>query len=151
VRRDNGDAATAYDLVTRGLPEPLGTRQYRVVGPHEVRSTKGPNLIQVAVRHINSENVEVLRAWLDQVGGPRRDEAIATLVDEGVSHEMVLLIKGSDAPVVIYFMEVEDPDKAHRAYETSEHPIDAEHRQVMSTVLGGPVESEILLDLRRGA
>ena len=68
-------------------------------------------------------------------------------IDETCSHEQALLIEGKDGPVVVYVMEVADVDQSRRASEQSVHQIDADHKQVMASALGGAVPREVLLDL----
>ena len=105
-------------------------------------------MIQLVVRKVKPEHVDLLRDWMGQLNGPRRGEALATLVDEGCTHERVVLIEGADGPVVIYVMEVESVEHARNAAENSTHPIDAEHRAVLDTAIGERVGYELLLDLR---
>jgi Family of unknown function (DUF6176) len=50
--------------------------------------------------------------------------------------------------LLIYVMECEDYDAAREAFARSRHPIDLEHKQVMSEVSGEPVPTEVLLDIR---
>ena len=80
---------------------------------------------------------------------PRREEALATLVDEGCTHEQAYLIEGVGGPVVSYVMEVEDIDASQEAARSSRHPIDADHKRVMEQAVGEQLPSELLLDLRR--
>lgn len=82
------------------------------------------------------------------MNGPRRQEGLATLLDEGCSHELALLIEGKDGPVVVYVMEVEDVETSQEAARSSRHPIDADHRRVMGATVGDSVPYEVLLDLR---
>ena len=105
-------------------------------------------MIQLVVRKVKPECVDLFRDWMRQLNGPRRDEALATLVDEGCTHERVLLIEGADGPVVVYVMEVESVERSRNAAENSKHPIDAEHRAVLDAAIGERVEYELLLDLR---
>jgi pyridoxine/pyridoxamine 5'-phosphate oxidase len=105
-------------------------------------------MIQLVVRKVKPEHVDLFRNWMGELNGPRRDEALATFVDEGCTHERVLLIEGADGPVVVYAMEVESVEQARNAAETSKHSIDAEHRAVLDTAIGERVEYELLLDLR---
>lgn len=83
-----------------------------------------------------------------EVNGPRRQEALATLVDEGCSHELAALIEGPDGPVVIYAMEVNNVEGPRAAADGSKHAIDKEHREVMDKAIGESVPYESLLDLR---
>jgi hypothetical protein len=105
-------------------------------------------MLRIALRRVNPDHALDLRRWFREVGGPRRQEALATLVDEGCTHEQVLLIEGKDGPVVIYVMEVDDVVKAQEAAVSSDHKIDAEHKRIMKRAVGDSVECEVLLDLR---
>ena len=98
---------------------------------------------------INPGRSDKLREWLAAVNGPRREEALATLVDEGCTHEQAFLIEGAEGPVVVYVMEVDDIEASEEAARSSGHPIDADHNRVMEQAVGDPVPFELLLDLRR--
>ena len=106
-------------------------------------------MLRVTIRNVHADKVDELREWLHMVNDRRRAEALATLVDEGCSHEQALLIDGKDGPVVVYVMEVADVEESRRAAEKSTHPIDADHRNVMRGALGDVVPSELLLDLHQ--
>ena len=97
-------------------------------------------MLRVAIRRVNPERADDLRKWLAEVNGPRREEALATLADEG-------LIEGPEGPVVVYVMEVDDIQRSQEAFRSSGHPIDADHKQVMEQAVGDPLPSELLLDL----
>jgi hypothetical protein len=106
-------------------------------------------MLRVAIRHVNPGRTDELGEWLAETNGPRREEALATLVDEGCTHEQAFLIEGAEGPVVIYIMEVDDIEASQEAARLCEHPIDAEHRRVMKQAVGDPLPSELLLDLHR--
>jgi hypothetical protein len=106
-------------------------------------------MLRVAVRRVNPGRADELWEWLAEVDGPRREEALATLVDEGCTHEQAFLIEGAEGPVVIYVMEVDDDEASQVAAQLSEHPIDADHKRVMAQVVGDSLPSELLLALRR--
>ena len=99
------------------------------------------------MRHVHADKVDELRQWLQTVNGPRRSEAVATLVDETCRHEQAFLIEGKDGPIVVYVMEVADVERSRRSAEQSRHPIDTDHRRVMQRAVGDAVPSELLLDL----
>lgn len=86
---------------------------------------------------------------MGQLNGPRREEALATLDDEGCSHELAVLVEGLDGPMVIYAMEVESVERSIEAANSSTHRIDQEHRGLMDVVIGGRPSIECLLDLHR--
>jgi len=105
-------------------------------------------MLELTVRPVHPEHVELLRDWFAEVDGPRRAEALATLEDETVSQEFVALVECGGAHLLIYAMLVDDPERARRAAQDSTHPVDAQHRRVMQTALGEPMAVEVLLDLR---
>jgi len=104
-------------------------------------------MLRVAIRRVNPGRANELREWLAEVNGPRRVEALATLVDEGCTHELAYLIEGAEGPVVVYVMEVDDIEASQEAARSSEHPIDADHKRVMELAVGDLLPSELLLDL----
>jgi hypothetical protein len=106
-------------------------------------------MLRVAIRRVNPGRADQLREWLAGVNGPRREEALATLVDEGCTHEQAFLIEGAEGPVVVYVMEVDDIEASQEVARSSGHQIDADHQRVMEQAVGDPVPSELLLDLRR--
>ncbi len=97
---------------------------------------------------MHAGQVERLRAWLDEVGGTRRKEAIATLADEGCHHELGLLVRIDGSWVLVYVMEVDDLERSKEAAVLSTHSIDAQHKEIMGEALGEEVPIEVLLDLR---
>jgi hypothetical protein len=105
-------------------------------------------MIELSVRRVKPGQEETLRSWLGQVGGSRRGEAAATLIDEGVTHETVVLVETADGPVVVYAIEADDLDRAYEVARTSRHRIDADHKRIMESALGEAVPIEVLLDLR---
>ena len=57
----------------------------------------------------------------------RQDEVLETLRNEGVLMEACFL--APDEESVYYFLEVEDFEKALKAYDASPYPLDEEHRR----------------------
>jgi len=104
-------------------------------------------VIHVEVTKLSPDKTERLRSWLAEVQ-TRSEEALVTLANEGVRHECGLLVDTPSGPLLIYVIECEDYDAAREAFARSRHPIDLEHKQVMSEVSGEPVPTEVLLDIR---
>ena len=105
-------------------------------------------MLQVAIRRVDPEHLTELREWLQVANGPRRSEALATLEDEGVRHELAYLLTDQQGPILLYVMEVDDVEMTKQAATRSNHSIDADHRRVMSLALAGHVDAELVLDLR---
>src|SRR5665811_953996 len=57
-------------------------------------------MIRLAVRRVRPAEEQKLRDWLGVVGGSRSAEAVATLADEGCTHEISVLIQTSDGPLL---------------------------------------------------
>jgi hypothetical protein len=59
------------------------------------------------------------------------------------------LIHTSDGPLLVRVVESTDFEVARRVFDASTHPIDAEHKAVLSDVLDGEQSTLLLLDIRR--
>ncbi len=103
-------------------------------------------MLRLSVRFVRPGEIENLKSWFDQLRTVRRDEALATLIDETVHHETAILIEG-DPHNLVYAMEVEDPVQSKASASSGKHPIDAEHRTVMQSALGDSPSHQVLLDL----
>ena len=89
-------------------------------------------------------------AWLGEVDGPRRTEALESLAAEGVDHETAMIIDTGDGPIIVYAMQTDDLERSRAVTDESPRPVDAEHRAVMRAADDGPAAAEIVLDLRAG-
>ena len=89
----------------------------------------------------------MLRWWLAELTR-RRDEVLQTFEYEGTREEAAYLLRTADGPILVYVMDVSDPERAGIAYRYSSLPIDQQHKQVMHQVLGEEVEAELLYDVR---
>jgi hypothetical protein len=104
-------------------------------------------MLRVSLRRVKPDHLDELRQWFRTVNGPRRDEAIATLADEGCRHEQAYLLSDSEGPLLLYVMEVEGVERTSQAAGTSSHPIDADHLRAMTEAVGDSIEAELVLDL----
>lgn len=105
-------------------------------------------MMRLAVRRVHPGEEDRLREWLNELNTTRADEARATLVDEGCSHEMGVLVPTSDGLLLVYAMELVSEEQSKLASQNSQHPIDAEHKRIMRAALGEEPELERILDLR---
>jgi Family of unknown function (DUF6176) len=104
-------------------------------------------VLRVVMRRVADGEVDRLRWWMAELMR-RRDEVIETFVNEGVRHEVAYLLAAADVPILVYVMEVDDPERANATFRASTLPIDDEHKRVMGQVLAEPVEAELLYDVR---
>jgi len=108
-------------------------------------------MLQISVRSVHPDQVEDLRQWFTGLQTTRRDETIATLIDETVTQETAILIPNGGNPILVYAMEVADPIQSKTSAKSGKHPIDAEHRTAMRAAISGVPEHEIILDISAGA
>ena len=91
-------------------------------------------MLQVAISRVRPDKEVRLREWLLELN-TRADEVRETFRDETVRAEQAYIVAGSEGPLLIYVIEVEDYEKGANAYASSRHKIDAEHRAVMRECL----------------
>jgi Family of unknown function (DUF6176) len=103
-------------------------------------------MIEVVFFRVHHDQLGRLRGWLRELT-ERADETRATFAQEGTRHERAWLLHDHQGPILVYAMEVDDPERARRAYAASTLPIDQEHKQVMRQVTAGRVDAELLYDL----
>ena len=96
---------------------------------------------------------DALVAQWAQTMNARRDEALATLVDEGVEIESWFALELGGEHYLICYMRAGSMEKAQNTLNQSVHPIDAVHQQfkVDTWVRGAGAEGRLLVDLQVGA
>ena len=104
-------------------------------------------MMQLSVRLVHADQVDALRAWFEQLQTTRRNEAIATLIDETVNQETAILVKVARQHLLVYAMDVDDPEQARRSADSGNHAIDPEHRQILRQALAGTPDHETILDI----
>ncbi len=78
-----------------------------------------------------------LREWYRELAS-RRDEALASLQNEGIRQEAAFILDTEHGELLCVFIEVEDMEKANEAFYSSPYELDHMHRQVMDeTTVGG--------------
>lgn len=102
-------------------------------------------MLRISIQRIKPGKETRLAAWLGELM-QRQDEVRETFAQESVRHETAYIIPGADGPLLVYAMELEDPEQARRAYDASTLPIDAEHRAVMEETLEGALDLDPLYD-----
>jgi hypothetical protein len=118
--------------------------------PCSARQRRQWCVLQISVRFVHSDQVDSLREWFRQLETTRRPEALATLIDETVTHEQAILVTETDPPMLVYAMEVADPVQSRRSADSGKHSIDAEHRAITRAAVAGAPTQEVILDLLVG-
>ena len=92
-------------------------------------------------------SLERVREWALEINN-RSDEALATLVDEGVVIESVFLDETEHGDFLIYYMRAIDFEQSSAVVRKSTHSIDAFHRQFQKDCWAGrkPLEKRVDLD-----
>lgn len=95
---------------------------------------------------LKPNSIEKVREWA-KVINDRKDEAVATLRDEGVVLECVFLDQTNEGDFLIYLMKAESFEKSKEAMQNSIHEIDKFHQQFKSETWENGKKLEILVDL----
>ena len=94
----------------------------------------------------NSE--DDVAAWASAINR-RKDEALATLRDEGMQIESWFLLNLNDETYLLSYMRSQDLERAHDVVMQSRHEIDVFHQQFKKDtwVRGSGADLELLVDL----
>lgn len=87
-----------------------------------------------------------VREWAAFIN-THREEALATLKNEGVTIESFFLVKLEDKDYLIGFMRAKSMEKAHEAVKQSLSEIDAYHQQFKKDTWLNGYRGELLVDL----
>ena len=79
----------------------------------------------------------------------RRDEALATLENEGVTVESAFLERAADGDYLVYYMRAHDLQQASGAAAQSTHPIDQYHQSFKRETWEERTTLELLVDLEQ--
>jgi Family of unknown function (DUF6176) len=105
-------------------------------------------MIYLAVDRVRPGHEQQLRDWFGQLQGPRRGEAELTLREEGIRHELAVLVDSADGLLLVYAIETDDLDRARAVADTSAHPVDADHRRILRDAVIASRLGDTVLDLQ---
>ena len=77
----------------------------------------------------------------------RREEALQTLREEGVSVESWFQVEIADEPYLLWYMRAESIQRVWEVAEQSKHDIDAYHFNIMSRISQSQIQATPLLDV----
>lgn len=97
---------------------------------------------------LKPNSTERAREWA-RVINERKDEALATLRDEGVIWETVFLDQTSEGIFLIYLMKAESLERAKDVVKNSIHTIDEYHQNFKHDCWEDGKRLEMLVDLDR--
>jgi hypothetical protein len=96
---------------------------------------------------LNPESLALVREWGKTLNDVRRSEALATMIQEGVTVESYFLDSRPDSDYLIAYMRADSLEQAAQVALTSEHDIDRYHREVKQAAWGERTTLEPLIDL----
>ena len=91
-------------------------------------------------------SLDRVREWASEINA-RREEALQTLSDEGVTIESVFFMQNSDGDFLVYYMRAKDFEHAKQVVEKSVHSIDAYHQKFKKDTWESGKPLETLIDL----
>ncbi len=103
-------------------------------------------MLKVAFSRVREDKVDDLRNWIKELGS-REEEVPERPFVTSAPDTRVFLREGANGTILVYSMEIDGPERAHRAYRNSKLAIHHGHRDVMGEVLAGQEEVEELLNL----
>ncbi|MGI8555578.1 MAG: DUF6176 family protein [Pyrinomonadaceae bacterium] len=95
---------------------------------------------------LKDNSLEKVREWA-KIINQRKDEALATLRDEGVILETVFLDQTAEGDFLIYLMKAESFEKAKETVNKSVHAIDEFHQNFKRETWEDGKQLELLIDL----
>jgi len=103
-------------------------------------------MLRVWISRIRAGKEVRVRQWLAELTS-RADEVRETFRDETVRAEQAYIVPGEGGPLLLYVIEAEDLEQGSRAFASSTHRIDAEHKAVMRECLDEPLALRPLYDM----
>lgn len=103
-------------------------------------------MLETVFLKVKEDRVDALKHWMEELR-QREDEVLETFRREGARHEAAYLLESTEGPMLVYVQEAADPERAHRAFQESNLPVDLEHRQVTRDVVAGRLEVAKLFNL----
>jgi len=104
-------------------------------------------MIGLSVRLLKEDQVQKVVDWLAEVDGPRRAEAVRTLIAEGVRHEVASILRTGAGTFLIYAMESDDLERAQAVGAASDAEIDRKHHAVMAEAVAARPDVTQLLSI----
>lgn len=97
---------------------------------------------------LKPNSLEKVRTWAKTIN-KRKDEALATLRDEGVVLECAFLDQTSEGDFLIYVMRAKSFEKVKDSIKKSTHSIDKYHQNFKAETYEDGKKLELLIDLDR--
>lgn len=102
-------------------------------------------MLQATIARIDEDDVGILRRWLADLRA-RPDELRESYRTHGTRHELFLLVRSGDAPILLLIAEVEDDERASDSFLRSELPIDVDFKKLIQGFEPQDAEVEMLYD-----
>jgi hypothetical protein len=90
-------------------------------------------------------SLERVKQWVNELN-QRKDEVIQTLQAEGVLIEAAFLDSTEQGDYLIYFIKVENYERAHEVFKHSTFAIDAYHKEFQQATHESSQKLDVLID-----
>ena len=97
---------------------------------------------------LKPDSLDTVYEWAKELMS-RKNEALATLRDEGVWIESVFLERTEQGDFLIYYMKLESMDRAKEVVAKSKHAIDEYHQKFKKATWVTGKKLELLVDFDR--
>ena len=96
---------------------------------------------------LNPGSLPLIREWARTLADDRRPEAVATMIEEGVTVESYFLESGPEGDYLIAYMRADSLERAASVASSSDHDIDRYHQEVKQRAWGKRTSLEPPVDL----
>ena len=97
---------------------------------------------------LKPNSIDKVYAWAKELTN-RKEEALATLKDEGVYIESAFLENTNEGAFLIYYMKLDSREKASEVVANSKHAIDEYHKRFKAETWESNVALELLINFDR--
>lgn len=112
--------------------------------PHSVEAMSEVACIRI---ELNPESIDLIREWSKTMNENRRPEALATMIQEGVTIESYFLDRRPEGDYLIAYTRAASLDEAAEVAAGSDREIARYHREVKQAAWGERTVLEPLVDL----
>ena len=104
--------------------------------------------VSCVVIELKPDSLDRVKAWAEFILD-NRDDAIATLENEGVTIESFFLLKIESKDYLVGYMRAKSMERAHEVVKHSLSKVDAYHQQFKNGTWAKGIKSELMFDLSR--
>ena len=104
--------------------------------------------LRCSVIQLKEGSLDRVKEWASAINS-RKEEALKTLKNEGVTIESFFLVTLEEKDFLVAYMRASSVEKARASVKTSLHEIDAYHQEFKRSAWEKKFDAELLVDLSR--